>query len=41
VTYRLTVNGSEVEIDAPGMRRLLDALRKLAPELQRLKGATA
>jgi carbon-monoxide dehydrogenase small subunit len=28
VTYRLTVNGSAVEIEAPGMRRLLDALRE-------------
>jgi carbon-monoxide dehydrogenase small subunit len=28
VTYRLTVNGSDVEIEAPGMRRLLDALRE-------------
>jgi carbon-monoxide dehydrogenase small subunit len=28
VTYRLTVNGSPVELDAPGMRRLLDALRE-------------
>jgi carbon-monoxide dehydrogenase small subunit len=28
VTYRLTVNGSEVEVEAPGMRRLLDALRE-------------
>jgi carbon-monoxide dehydrogenase small subunit len=28
VTYRLTVNGSLVEIEAPGMRRLLDALRE-------------
>jgi carbon-monoxide dehydrogenase small subunit len=28
VSYRLTVNGSDVEIEAPGMRRLLDALRE-------------
>jgi carbon-monoxide dehydrogenase small subunit len=28
VTYRLTVNGAPVEIEAPGMRRLLDALRE-------------
>ena len=28
MTYRLTVNGSPVEIEAPGMRRLLDALRE-------------
>ena len=28
MTYRLTVNGSPVELDAPGMRRLLDALRE-------------
>jgi carbon-monoxide dehydrogenase small subunit len=28
VSYRLSVNGSPVEIDAPGMRRLLDALRE-------------
>jgi carbon-monoxide dehydrogenase small subunit len=28
VTYRLTVNGSPVELEAPGMRRLLDALRE-------------
>jgi aerobic carbon-monoxide dehydrogenase small subunit len=28
VTYRLTVNGDPVEIEAPGMRRLLDALRE-------------
>ncbi|HET6820071.1 MAG TPA: (2Fe-2S)-binding protein [Candidatus Limnocylindria bacterium] len=28
MTYRLTVNGSDVEIEAPGMRRLLDALRE-------------
>ena len=28
MTYRLTVNGAEVEIEAPGMRRLLDALRE-------------
>jgi carbon-monoxide dehydrogenase small subunit len=28
VTYRLTVNGTDVELDAPGMRRLLDALRE-------------
>jgi len=28
VTYRLTVNGDPVELEAPGMRRLLDALRE-------------
>jgi carbon-monoxide dehydrogenase small subunit len=28
VTYRFTVNGSPVEVDAPGMRRLLDVLRE-------------
>jgi carbon-monoxide dehydrogenase small subunit len=28
MTYRLAVNGSPVEIEAPGMRRLLDALRE-------------
>ena len=28
MSYRLTVNGSEVELEAPGMRRLLDALRE-------------
>ena len=28
MTYRLTVNGSPVELEAPGMRRLLDALRE-------------
>lgn len=28
MTYRVTVNGSPVEIEAPGMRRLLDALRE-------------
>jgi carbon-monoxide dehydrogenase small subunit len=28
VTYRLTVNGVEVMLDVPGMRRLLDALRE-------------
>lgn len=28
MTYRLTVNGDEVSIDVPGMRRLLDALRE-------------
>jgi carbon-monoxide dehydrogenase small subunit len=28
VTYRLTVNGAPVEVEAPGMRRLLDALRE-------------
>jgi aerobic carbon-monoxide dehydrogenase small subunit len=28
VTYRFTVNGDPVEVDAPGMRRLLDALRE-------------
>jgi carbon-monoxide dehydrogenase small subunit len=28
MTYRLTVNGTEVEVEAPGMRRLLDALRE-------------
>jgi aerobic carbon-monoxide dehydrogenase small subunit len=28
MTYRLTVNGDEVNLDVPGMRRLLDALRE-------------
>jgi carbon-monoxide dehydrogenase small subunit len=28
VSYRFVVNGSPVELDAPGMRRLLDALRE-------------
>ncbi|MEO6350383.1 MAG: (2Fe-2S)-binding protein [Candidatus Limnocylindrales bacterium] len=28
MTYRLTVNGDPVELDVPGMRRLLDALRE-------------
>jgi aerobic carbon-monoxide dehydrogenase small subunit len=28
VTYRFTVNGDEVALDVPGMRRLLDALRE-------------
>jgi aerobic-type carbon monoxide dehydrogenase small subunit (CoxS/CutS family) len=28
VTYRFNVNGSPVELEAPGMRRLLDALRE-------------
>jgi carbon-monoxide dehydrogenase small subunit len=28
VTYRFDVNGSPVEVEAPGMRRLLDALRE-------------
>jgi carbon-monoxide dehydrogenase small subunit len=28
MTYRLTVNGDEVALDVPGMRRLLDALRE-------------
>ena len=28
MTYRFTVNGSEVALDVPGMRRLLDALRE-------------
>jgi carbon-monoxide dehydrogenase small subunit len=28
VTYRLAVNGEPVELDVPGMRRLLDALRE-------------
>jgi carbon-monoxide dehydrogenase small subunit len=28
VTYRFVVNGSPVEVEAPGMRRLLDALRE-------------
>jgi carbon-monoxide dehydrogenase small subunit len=28
VKYRLTVNGDEVTLDVPGMRRLLDALRE-------------
>jgi carbon-monoxide dehydrogenase small subunit len=27
-TYRLTVNGADREVDAPGMRRLLDVLRE-------------
>ncbi len=27
-TYRLTVNGAPAEVDAPGMRRLLDVLRE-------------
>jgi carbon-monoxide dehydrogenase small subunit len=27
-TYRLTVNDARVEVDAPGMRRLLDVLRE-------------
>jgi carbon-monoxide dehydrogenase small subunit len=27
-TYRLTVNGTAVEVDVPGMRRLLDVLRE-------------
>ena len=27
-TYRLTVNGTPVEVDVPGMRRLLDVLRE-------------
>ena len=28
MTYRFNVNGSPVEVDAPGMRRLLDVLRE-------------
>jgi carbon-monoxide dehydrogenase small subunit len=28
VTYRFTVNGEDVALDVPGMRRLLDALRE-------------
>ncbi len=28
MSYRFVVNGSPVELDAPGMRRLLDALRE-------------
>jgi carbon-monoxide dehydrogenase small subunit len=28
MSYRLTVNGSPAELDVPGMRRLLDALRE-------------
>jgi aerobic carbon-monoxide dehydrogenase small subunit len=28
VAYRFTVNGDPVEVEAPGMRRLLDALRE-------------
>ncbi len=28
MSYRLTVNGTEVTLDVPGMRRLLDALRE-------------
>jgi carbon-monoxide dehydrogenase small subunit len=28
VSYRLTVNGAEHELEVPGMRRLLDALRE-------------
>jgi len=28
VTYRLEVNGESVEVDVPGMRRLLDVLRE-------------
>jgi carbon-monoxide dehydrogenase small subunit len=28
MTFRFTVNGDEVELRAPGMRRLLDALRE-------------
>jgi carbon-monoxide dehydrogenase small subunit len=28
MTYRLTVNGAPTEVDAPGMRRLLDVLRE-------------
>jgi carbon-monoxide dehydrogenase small subunit len=28
MTYRLMVNGEEVALDVPGMRRLLDALRE-------------
>jgi len=28
MSYRVTVNGGSVELDVPGMRRLLDALRE-------------
>jgi aerobic carbon-monoxide dehydrogenase small subunit len=28
MTYRFTVNGGEVDVDVPGMRRLLDVLRE-------------
>src|SRR5678816_2138327 len=28
MSYELTVNGAEVSLDVPGMRRLLDALRE-------------
>jgi carbon-monoxide dehydrogenase small subunit len=28
MTYRLTVNGAPTDVDAPGMRRLLDVLRE-------------
>ena len=28
MSYRFTVNGAPVEVDAPGMRRLLDVLRE-------------
>jgi aerobic carbon-monoxide dehydrogenase small subunit len=28
VTYEFTVNGEQVEVDAPGIRRLLDVLRE-------------
>jgi aerobic carbon-monoxide dehydrogenase small subunit len=28
MSYRLTVNGEQVELEVPGMRRLLDALRE-------------
>ena len=28
MTYRLTVNGKRMEVEAPGMRRLLDVLRE-------------
>jgi carbon-monoxide dehydrogenase small subunit len=28
MTYRFSVNGEDVTVDAPGMRRLLDALRE-------------
>jgi len=28
MTYRFTVNGADVALDVPGMRRLLDALRE-------------
>jgi aerobic-type carbon monoxide dehydrogenase small subunit (CoxS/CutS family) len=28
MTYRFTVNGGEVDLDVPGMRRLLDVLRE-------------